>query len=347
MKKVDSAHRLLVTALLAGVVSGCGSARPSEMDLATIIALDIASSPIQDAVVWTIDKDQQIWSHWLKGSGNSMEMMATRPGLSLPWGDSMWLWQPVEHEQLLCDCDAWQILTDERECPEGVEPALRQSAQLVDLVSRQVKDVVPLKELPDEAWIQLGELNGQLVPIASVGQYLFVAQREEGQGCDARFWSFTNQVVVIDLEQQQAVPMVTAEELERIRTREQRVAFEELQHDSIRSADELQLSGIIPFYDQQEGLRVSYQFTSRLAPEATTTHAESVQRAVTIPAAELPMKLAPFADVPPIVQAFALAVWQDGRTYFGGWVPVVGSVDRIQSLFTAFSTSASISTADE
>ena len=128
---------------------GCGSRSPSsqgdstEADVAIEAALIVANEPTQDVLIWTMDREDRITSHWLRGNRFGAVILASREGLLFPMTDGIWEIETRTVDLPLCDCDTWTENGMEGSCPVSNETATGESIVLVNLRNDDELSPVP------------------------------------------------------------------------------------------------------------------------------------------------------------------------------------------------------------
>ncbi|MCP4599605.1 MAG: hypothetical protein GY847_03540 [Proteobacteria bacterium] len=306
-------------------------------EIVAAAVLNAALTPIQNAVVWTTDETGQRISYWLRGNASRIEFVAARANLVIPSQEALWSWEETEIPVPLCDCNAWQIQKFEGDCPEAEDPAYRMHVQLVDRISEEEIELYPEPDIHMEEQFELKEYSSEIIPIASVGPYLFARYDEQGQNCSSDRSSQSSSFIVFDLVSRSTVEIINVEEQEKIEESERETAFELIRADrlaAVRNASDLELLAIEPRYNVGLNLIVSYRFGVEAVHDVSDkTWSTTYSGSVLVPAATLPAKLVPFTLPPAVAHAFALGT---PTAEYRGWNIVVGSEEQVSKLLTAF-----------
>jgi hypothetical protein len=300
------------------------------------------SSPVHDAVIWTQDDQGERQSHWVRGSRAGMQLIATRPGLIMPWNQTVWMYHASVIDVPLCDCRAWEVLEFQGECPVAEEPGQRVRVTLEDLSTPKQVDLLPVEDFDEQDRARLGEISADTRPIASLGKYLFLLNREQGRTCEGVSRSWSDELLVVDLETQSFTSLLSDEELEQVEQVEQVAALDHMRSDllgHIKAPGDLELFGVMPSFNGQSELTITYHFTALSSFEAEvgapTSQSRYVQ-SIAVPAKSIPRALVPYGTVWPIVRAFAISVGSNDRIQIGGWFPIIGTPDELNALLRVF-----------
>jgi hypothetical protein len=293
--------------------------------------------PVQNAIVWTIDEKGQTASYWLRGNAVRIEYAGARADLVIPLDGALWKWRETEKLKPLCDCDAWRIDDWQGECPEKEDPASIVEVDMVDLVSSNETALYRPLRAGLESDFQLSELSVEISPAASVGPYLFVKYKEEGDFCRTDRAYLNEGYFVFDLKNGETIEILSDADKEKIKASEQRPASNSAQGKPGSAGDlsGLDLLAVEPRYDAAFNLRVFYMFGAKSAGErADTANQISYSESVSAQGETIPEALAPFAVPPAVVNAFAKGAF---GVYPGGWSLVAGSDEQLAHIWTAFS----------
>jgi hypothetical protein len=106
---------------------------------------------------------------------------------------------------------------------------------------------------------------------------------------------------------------------------------------SVRGAEDLELTGIIPSYHPSYGAAISYQFSKSVELQGRGGEKSGAySREISVPARTLPKTLMPFLLIPHVVHSFMINTYD---TRFGGWIPLSCPVDKLDVLLETFHTS--------
>ncbi len=325
---------------------GCGSRSPSsqgdstEADVAVGVALIVANEPTQDVLIWTMDRDDRITSHWLRGNRFGAVILASREGLLFPMTDGIWEIETRTVDLPLCDCDTWTENGMEGSCPVSNETATGESIVLVNLRNGDELSPVPSPDAANEEDPAYTDHSFGAGVIASVGPYLFIRSVKEVLACGAAHNSWSSQFTVFDVARRETVEILTDEERSRILEEEQTAAFNEVRTDNLVTVDrpeDLELTTIKPGLLPGVGLTIHYQFTADSSFADSDDNWGSYSRSVIVPARNFPEALAPYAALPPAMSTFA--VFSD-NTRLGGWIPISGEGEQIAAIAKAFGVGA-------
>ncbi len=324
----------------------CGS-RPSsgqddtvEAAVAVGAALAIVNEPTQDVVIWTMDREDRITSHWLRGNRFGAVILASREGLLFPMADGIWEIETRTIDLPLCDCDTWTDDGMEGPCPKSDETATGETIVLVNLRNDEELSPLPLVESMDEEGLVYTDHSFGAAVIASVGPYLFIRSSEEVLACGAAHNSWSSQFTVFDVAGRETVEILTDEERARILEEEQTSAFNGIRSDNLVNVDrpeDLELTTIKPGLLPGVGLTIHYQFTADSSFADSDDNWGSYSRSVIVPARNFPEALAPYAALPPAMSTFA--VFSDDLR-LGGWIPITGEGEQIAAIAKAFGVGA-------
>jgi hypothetical protein len=337
-KTRQSISYALLAAFSTLVFSTCVTTQPSGpstdalQQLAVQNALYNAVTPFQDVLVWTIDRDNALSTHWVRGNRASGTIVASRSGLLLPANSGLWELREVEVEVPLCDCELWTKRKRIGECPRAEEVAFANLPRMVDLISGNEVELLP-KPAPQEKESLVDSQFSSTVSITgSVGPYLFLSQSVERATCGEGHLSSNSMFRVFDLEGKQPVTVFDPDERQRVLEDEQTVAYEQFWSDPnvrIKSPGDLRLTridvGILPGV----GLALGYQFTVQAVYADSKGNRSAYHRSTTIAAKKLPRALIPYAEFPSGLHRFV--VLSEGIR-IGGWVSIThDDIERLCS----------------
>ncbi len=342
MNNTGPSRYVLIFLSAALLHPGCGSRSPSsqgdstEAAVAVGAALAIVNEPTQDVLIWTMDREDRITSHWLRGNRFGAVILASREGLLFPMTDGIWEIETRTIDLPLCDCETWTDDGMEGPCPVSDETATGEIIVLVNLRNGEELFPVPLAETTDEEDPAFTDHSFAAAVIASVGPYLFIRSSEEILACGAAHNSWSSQFTVFDVAGRQTVEIITDEERAEIMKEEQTSAFNEIRSDNLVTVDrpeDLELTTIKPGLLPGVGLTIHYQFTADSSFSDSDDNWGSYSRSVTVPARNFPEALVPYAALPPAMSTFAVF---SGDIRLGGWIPIAGEGDQIAALAKAF-----------
>lgn len=159
--------RSLALASAALALVACGARSPAADPVAT-------SAPERGWLVWSEPAEGEVRTTWIDASG---EARAERPGLVMASGSSLVVIQRERETMVLPTCD--QLEQDDAGAPGGDEGT---RTRLVAASLATGEQRVLLEALDAEG---LASLDHDLVPIASLGPWLFVRERAERFACGA------------------------------------------------------------------------------------------------------------------------------------------------------------------
>lgn len=327
-------------AALLAVLAGCGSGAP-RLDTDDAVALVVGAAvaaeatPVQDLLVWA-EQDGARSTLWVRGSALGSEVVAVRPGLLIPAGDALFEWRETAVELPLCDCDRFDEAGREGPCPATDEPATARRVALVDLVSGDEIELLPVPAIDPSVGPELVDYRGTAAPLATVGPYVFVRHGVETLTCGAAHNSWSGGFTIYDLDRRAPTELLDATDRERIAAAERDSAFQLFAGDTLAEAarpDDLELTVIEPAYVPGLGLTLTYQFTADASFADSDDNWGAYSRSVRVGARTLPTALVPFAPLPPALQNLVLT-GDDVRV--GGWAPVAGTAAMMAVLLGAF-----------
>jgi hypothetical protein len=334
---------VLIVSLPIFISFGCGQQQPAASSgIGALLASEMASSPVQNMVVWTVNEQGEKRSYWVRGSRAGLEIIAARDGVVMPWNQTAWLLEETEIDVQLCDCRAWELLQFQGDCPLAVDPAHRPRISLVNLTTEQKIALLPLHEPDLETQPLAGEILSFTNLVASLGNYLFLLNKEQTKTCDGASIPQADEILIFDLENQKFATLLGDEEQEKLKHAEQTTAFEQVRSEllsDMRGPNDLALTGITPWYNDKNELRITYGFTARASfdtkgdPQAPQS---SYSQLIEVQSASIPRALLPYSAVPAIVRVFAATAPAMNRARIGGWFPVMGAPDEIAALLSAF-----------
>jgi hypothetical protein len=150
----------------------------------------------------------------------------------------------------------------------------------------------------------------------------------------------TEGFVVFDMETREVTDILSDSERKKIAENEQKTAFELMSDDnlvSVRSAEELELTEIVPSYHATYGAALSYQFSKSTTFQGRGGETNGAySREISVPARTLPKNLIPFLVIPHAVHSFMINTTD---TRFGGWIPLTCPVDKMDVLLETFHSS--------
>jgi len=298
--------------------------------------LEVAAVPYQDTVVWSATENGEYFSYWMRGNAYLLNMLLIRRGLIVSAGGGMWYWEESEREVPLCDCDAWRLIAFEGPCPVNEEPALSVMVTMVDRITGEEIEISRI-ELPSSDGRHIVSYSSRVVPLGSVGPYLFVQQLEEGRTCEQDGAFSREEFAVIDLRTGEPADILNDQELDRIDSRERLEAFELVRSDTIadvRDASDLTLLAVEPRLDPGFGLGVNLRFGTEATIDAqggawTAAYAGTVL----IPADWTPLSLRRFLIPPAVVRTYASG---GSANLARGWSVVEVTPDNLLRALTTF-----------
>ncbi len=346
MNNAGPSRYVLIFLLVLMLNPCCGSRSPSGQDdsaeaaVAVGAALAIVNEPTQDVLIWTMDREDRITSHWLRGNRFGAVILASREGLLFPMTDGIWEIETRTVDLPLCDCETWTEDGMEGRCPVSDETATGETIVLVNLRNGEELSPLPLVVTADEEGPTFTDHSFGAGVIASVGPYLFIRSSEEILACGAAHNSWSSRFTVFDVASRETVEILTDEERARIMKEEQTAAFNEIRSDNLVTVDrpeDLELTTIKPGLLPGVGLTIHYQFTADSSFADSDDNWGSYSRSVIVPARNFPEALAPYAALPPAMSTFA--VFSDDLR-LGGWIPITGEGEQITAIAKAFGVGA-------
>jgi hypothetical protein len=292
------------------------------------------------AVVWIEDESGKKTSYWIQGKNYEFGIVAMHPELVFPIGESLWLWQENEVVLPLCDCNAWRLQDFKGACPDTLETGSRTVILFTNLNTGEEETLEIGPNIDFSRADKIGEFSSEVELLASVGPYLFIQYREEAYTCMAGDSLQTQGFIVFDMETRQVTDILSDSERKKIAENEQKTAFEIMSDDnlvSVRGAEDLELTGIIPSYHPSYGAAISYQFSKSVELQGRGGEKSGAySREISVPARTLPKTLMPFLLIPHVVHSFMINTYD---TRFGGWIPLSCPVDKLDVLLETFHTS--------
>lgn len=310
----------------------------STQDLATGLALAAATEQGENILVWLVDADGNVSTHWLSGSATHAEIAVSGPGLILSVNGVLASVRKVETPIDLCDCTA----TDPSPpggCPAVVERIRGTRIEEIDLVTGEATPLLLAPEDLVPSDTQPRDVSFDFEPIASVGSYLFVRYVIDVLPCGRSRPERTFGYRVFDLASQEPVDILTEAEEKALAENERLAAFDILRSDRIARVSkpsDLALVAIEPRYDDRQGiLSLHYEFAATATGESSTDNWHNYAGLASIPARTIPAALANPAllAVPPILSAF-LPLSPGVR--LGGFSPLTGTPAEMEALRAAF-----------
>ncbi|MBN1655877.1 MAG: hypothetical protein JXA30_19075 [Deltaproteobacteria bacterium] len=327
--------------VFALIFSTCVSTHPSGVSaeeiekIAAATTLRRATMPFQDVLIWTIDDDRALSSHWLRGNGTYETLVASRAGLLFPASSRLWELRQDEIEIPLCDCEKWIQSGRKDECPVSTEVAIARMPRLVDLVSTREVELLPSPIARENERVER-RFSSNVVIVGSVGPYLFISHTVERSPCDEGQATWSSDCYVFDVESEKRVDIITPEERRRILESEQTIAFEQFSGDAnikLKSPSDLELNLIEPVLQPGAGLALIYRFTATVFYADSKGNRSVYNRSVSVPAKKLPKALIPYAELPWGLENIVFIIPQ---IHIGGWLLIPEDVDQRRAVSRAF-----------
>jgi len=341
-EKTEVIFSRTLTTFSALIFSSCITAQPSGQSpdalqqLAAQAALYRAATPIEDVLVWTIDPDNGLATHWVRGNHASATIVASRLGLLLPANSELWELREVEVEIPLCDCELWAKKKQMGECPRAEEVAYASIPIMVNSVTGNTVELLFKPTTQEEESLVDKAFSLAVTVTGSVGPYLFISKTVERTPCGDGRVSSNSTFHVFNLASKRMVQLFEPEERQRMLEKEQTVAYEQFRTDAsilIQSSEDLQLTRIEVDVVPGVGLTLGYQFTARAFFADSKGNRSTYVRSTTVAAKTIPQALVPFAEFPSGLHR--VVVLKEGIR-IGGWALLTSEVIehlRIHNIF--------------
>ncbi len=269
-------------------------------------------------------------THWLRIDADGATVEASVPHLVLFASDDLWAWRTYRFQAPTCPCPnpSGDLLSlDEPSCGEAPGG---DALQLVGLVSGEQREVVGVRpQAADGGELQSVSLLGALGPL------LLVREEQRAAGCGTHEHR-ASRFVAFHAGLGRAVELLTDDEVGRVQLLERTEAWQQLRRDPsiypIESAEDISHTAILADLDAG-GVRLEHQFSAAACHECSDGQWSSGTRSVRVAARALPERLAPLAEIPPPVVAFA-AGQESGAAEIRGVSPVWS--DDVRELLAAF-----------
>jgi hypothetical protein len=323
-------HTLPLVLALGGVVTlvaGCRARDP-------VILPPV--KPVQNVLLWTIDAQGRVDTHWVRGNRNGGRIIASRPGLLLAVPGGVYEVEERAVELPTCDCAAWEAAGREGACPAVAAGADVTRLVAVSRLDGEESPITDPPEAEDGNGPAFGELASRARVTASMGPYLFVRIDTRATACGAAHDTLSSELIVFDLVAGGAVDLFTEAERSALAGREQAAAFELFEGDTLVDAarpEDLELTMIAPSVLPGVGLGLRYQFSAGSSFAASDGAWGAYTRSVEVNAAALPASIAPFAEIPEALRTFpppgeGLAI--------GGFAPITATTEQLAALERSF-----------
>lgn len=329
---------ILRAAFIVLLLSNCATKQPlgtstdALQELAVRAALYRAATTFQDVVVWTVDANDALTTHWVRGNRISATIVASRSGLLLPANSGLWELREVDVEVPLCDCELWTKRKRMGECPRAGESADVNLPIIVDLITGSEVELLPTTEVQEQASLIDSQYTSVVSITGSVGPYLFISKSVERTRCgDGNVLSDTT-FLVFDINSKQRVTVFEPDERQKVLENEQMAAYEQFRSDPnirIKSPEDLEFTRIDVGLLPGVGLALGYQFTARAFYADSQGNRSAYVRSTTITAEEIPRALVPYAEFPPGLYHFVMT---SEEIRVGGWVSItLDDIGRLQN----------------
>jgi hypothetical protein len=311
---------------LGALVAACGGREP----------VIVPPDPLQDVLLWTINAHGERATHWINGNRTGGRLVGSRPGIALALPSGVYEVGTRDVELPTCDCAAWEAAGQEGDCPAVEAGAVATTLFAVRRPGGEELAITDPPEASGDAGPSYSELESTASVIASMGPYLFVRVDTREMACGAAHESWSSEFSVFDLVAGRAVDLLTAEERAAVLGREQAAAFKLFEGDNLADAarpEDLELTMIAPVIVPGAGLGLRYQFTAGSSYAASDGEWGAYTRSVDVPAASLPAAVAPYAAIPPALNAFP---YPGEGLAIGGFAPITATGDDLAALERLF-----------
>ncbi|HEY8432312.1 MAG TPA: hypothetical protein VIL20_28260 [Sandaracinaceae bacterium] len=273
-------RRPLGTALFALGLAACAGRLPDAG-----FPEDEPEAPGTSGLLWFVDANGAHRTLWV--STEDGRPLASQPIEGPLWaqGSALWQWIPQPAEVALSGC------TDaiEAEADEAIGTATAQR-----VVLRELTQSVELEIVPPPQRRPLRGLAHSVRPVASVGPYLFVVEELELDTCGAQRHVEAS-AFVWDLEGAQRTEVLTERERAALAEREATRARARLRERG--DVEDVRLVALEPRWEKR-GLALDYRFVADVCPACGDGAWSSSTIAASVPAPELPERLAAHARIP-------------------------------------------------
>lgn len=320
-----AAAKALFLIVAAKIASGCQREAPTTPDkeLATALALSAYAPKDRRLVLWSRDSSGGLASHWIAGNDDDIRVIASGPGLLIPWGNSLWLYETPQTPVDLCDCaaestknDINETVSDDEVC-ESVTTVFVQTSRLRNIIT---DEIVPIDAPVTDSSRSLTKLKFTSRPTSSIGRYLIVDQKTEARYCGGEPSRKTQGFSVVDLETGVRTELFSEAELEDIEEHEKEAALALVREGHVALASdawELELTAVAPRVTRDGLLTLAYEFSAQTTPVDSGENWQVYTHSVWVPAHKIPDKLSDFVIISPLVHMFvALFPQIDVRGFF-------------------------------
>lgn len=305
---------------------------PSGEKIIAAMLLEQEMEPIQQVIFWTKNRDGSPFSHWIRGNKYGASFVASRPGIILPIGNAVW---EIAFEELslpLCDCQAWQQVAMEGECPQAIQTADGSWPYLVNLTTGERMELIPSPTTTNNQGVFPANFSFQASISASFGPYLLIDHSTKETTCQGNHGGNADHFDIFNIETGQIEEIFSPAELANIQENEQAQAFELLRKDptvNIQSADDLQFTKVLPVFYNGLGMALSYQFTANSSYGESDHTWGSFRKTITVEGKKIPIALLPFAILQPAMYQLTLL---GDETTVGGWMAMTSAQKQIDEM---------------
>jgi len=319
-----------IAVALVALVAACAAKKPE-----TVVVVE----QLQDVLLWTADAKGELSTHWVRGNRFGGRLIGSRPGILLALPGGLLEIRSREIRLPTCDCAAWDEAEGEGACPAIEENAVASTLFATTLPDGAELEITEPSEAEGADGPLYGELESKASVVASMGPYLFVRIDTRTMACGAARDTWSARFEVFDLVAGRTIEILSAEEKAVVLGREQAAAFKLFEGDNLVDAkrpEDLELTMIAPVIVAGAGLGLRYQFSAGSSFAASDGAWGAYTRSVDVPAAALPAAVAPYAAIPPALNAFPCP---GEELAIGGFAPVTATGIEAAALAILFSTS--------
>lgn len=333
--------------------AGCNKNQGSQNGKQLLAAATLAATmeQTQDAVVWLGTGQGDYTSYWVRGNSMVIDFVLQKPHLLIPRPGGVWQWRVTKRPVAVCDCKALAILENQGPCPLDEESFTAEIVTLTDLISGEELALAPPPEISPEENEKLAEFSYRVVPLSSIGPFLFVNIQESRVFCDGGAEETRQRFLAYDLDSKDRAEILTPEELDKIAKIEQVKAWKsasDTPQSSAKSPSDMILAGIEPQFVGPFNLLLSYHFSSEESSATLSSNEDNAtprsngeqagpsffySNTVKIPADTLPRSILTYAIPPDVVRNFYT---NDEIGNGRGWTPISGSQEELVAMWDAF-----------
>jgi hypothetical protein len=292
----------VVPLVMLGAAGCLTSVAPSSSDGASVAtarepvaATTAAAKPAEPSsyLVWVRDAQGEASTHRIDARDG--RALGSLDGVVLAVNGVAWRWEEAQLPVASEDCPA-EMTLDPLEDGHATRVVLHPIGQ----DSRLEQEVVEPSGRAD-----VNQLEHDVELLGSVGPYLFVQESEHAYACGAHgFWS--NSFFVWDAASGKKVTFAEVSELSLLRD-DAKALFDEDEDLDLEEGETPELTKLVPSWKPDGALAFGHQFTKSTAYAFSDGRWSSYTRSVVVPSRTLPKEIAPYAQAPAAVVAFAAA----------------------------------------